>query len=257
MPKNFQPFEIIKPSNNLLGDRPFVFVVDHASNHVPSALDALGLDSELLNQHIAYDIGAKHMALRLVESLGGCAVLAKFSRLLIDPNRELWRENLIPTTSDGIEIKGNANLTEQQKQARIDELYNPFHNAVEGEVQAFLNKNIHPFVVGVHSFTPEMNGFKRPWHIGFMWNEDARLGLYMAKHFEKIDKTVGHNLPYGGDDLFHTMMTHGFAHGVPHTQIEVRQDLIASQNLAIEWADMIAGGLKYLVKNPELLDSYK
>lgn len=253
MTEMLQPYEVIGAEDNV----PLLFVVDHASAFVPKKYDNLGLPANVFATHVAIDIGAKQMAEGLVKRLGGRAVLAKFSRLLIDPNRELWRDNLVPDISDGIPIPRNANLSEIQKQERIENFYNPFHQAVDDEVQSFFAKGLRPLVVGVHSFTPEMGGEKRPWHIGFMWNKDDRLGLSLAKDFEAMGKTVGHNLPYGGDDLFHTMMSHGFKHGLPHTQIEVRQDLVGDAAGADHWAELIAAALAKYVKNPQVLGSFE
>ena len=238
-------------------DVALVFVVDHASSFVPDMYDNLGLPPEVFATHVAIDIGAKQVAEGLVARLGGRAVCAKFSRLLIDPNRELWRKNLIPDVSDGIVIAGNQNLSESEKQARIDNFYTPFHQAVDDEINKLLAKGLKPLVVGVHSFTPEMGGEKRPWHIGFMWNDDDRLGLALACAFEQQGKAVGHNLPYGGDDLFHTMMSHGFKRGLLHTQIEVRQDLIGNEDDADHWAELIADALAPFVENPALLSEFE
>jgi predicted N-formylglutamate amidohydrolase len=254
MTRQFQPCEVIGSNNSKQSGAALVFVVDHASNFIPEEYQNLGLGLDVLNSHVAIDIGAKQMAQGLVSRLGGTAVMACFSRLLIDPNRELWRENIIPDVSDGILIAGNQNLTDAEKQARLDKFYTPFHEAVEAEIKNLLDQGLRPFVIGVHSFTPEMNGKKRPWHIGFMWNGDARLGLALANKFEEQGKVVGHNLPYGGDDLFHTMMSHGFAHGLPHTQIEVRQDLIGNKKDADHWAGLIATALKPFVESPVVLD---
>ena len=62
---------------HLLGDptSPILIIVDHASNHVPEGID-LGLAPEVLEQHVAWDIGVAQVAALLREQGDCCAVLA-------------------------------------------------------------------------------------------------------------------------------------------------------------------------------------
>ncbi|EYD74570.1 hypothetical protein Rumeso_03866 [Rubellimicrobium mesophilum DSM 19309] len=67
---------------------PWVVTCDHASNAVPDWLGGdLGLPPEDMARHIAYDVGAAGLARGLARRLGSPAILARFSRLVIDPNR--------------------------------------------------------------------------------------------------------------------------------------------------------------------------
>jgi predicted N-formylglutamate amidohydrolase len=225
---------------------PLVFLCDHASNVIPDDLNSLGLNEAELARHIAWDIGAEAMTRYLVANLGGSGVLARFSRLLIDPNRELWRDDLIPRSVDSTDIPGNQGPTNQglEDEAKADRLtrfYHPYHAACDKVIEARQAKGQAPLVIGIHSFTPQYGDEVRPWEIGFMWNDDARLGGAMADYFEGLGHVVGRNKPYGGDDLFYTMMRHGRARGLYHTQIEVRQDLLGSQADTDHWAEKIAG----------------
>lgn len=247
-------FEVIYGTKPHRGPHDVVFLADHASNTVPDDMNGLGLAAKYFDQHIGYDIGAETMSRELVRLLGGAAVLACFSRLIIDPNREHWRADLVPTISDGIPIPGNQDITAEDEKARIDRFHTPYHQACEDVVGGYLQQSKRPPVVGIHSFTPHMDGFDRPWHIGFMWNDDARLGLYLAKYFEDQGFCAGHNQPYGGDDLFGTIMRHGHAHKLLHTQIEVRQDLVGTEKDALAWAGRIADALQPVLENPDMLD---
>ena len=50
---------------------------------------------------------------------------------------------------------------------------------------------------------------------------------------------TGDNEPYSGEELNATMNRHAEAHGLPYLGIEVRQDLIADEAAAEEWADLL------------------
>ncbi|MGZ6022876.1 MAG: N-formylglutamate amidohydrolase, partial [Rhizomicrobium sp.] len=78
------PFERQPPSR---ADSRLLFVCDHASNALPPAYGTLGLDPALFATHIASDIGAAEVTRTLAAEFGATAILARWSRLLIDLNR--------------------------------------------------------------------------------------------------------------------------------------------------------------------------
>jgi predicted N-formylglutamate amidohydrolase len=223
---------------NEMSDVPIVFSVEHASNHIPLHHNNLGLDEKLLDEHIAWDIGTHDLAKELSKRIGGVAVLAKFSRLLIDPNRRPEQVGFIPKVSDRSQIFGNHNLTDEDIIHRVETYYTPYHKALHQAIEGHLKKRRRPFVIGIHSFTPDMAGFQRPWHIGFMWDKDDRLAKAIIPTFEAAGKIIGHNQPYGGDEFFHTMISSGGIHGLAHTQVEIRQDLMGEKNIS-HWADLL------------------
>jgi hypothetical protein len=72
-----------------MAPRPILVLCDHAANHVPASVNGgdLGLPEAEMGRHIAYDIGARGVSVALAEMLDAPAVLTRFSRLVIDPNR--------------------------------------------------------------------------------------------------------------------------------------------------------------------------
>ena len=70
-----------------------MLLCDHASNPVPAEYGDLGLPAAEFERHIAYDIGAAAVTRGLAERFGVPAVLSRFSRLLIDPNRGARRSD--------------------------------------------------------------------------------------------------------------------------------------------------------------------
>ena len=68
---------------------PVLFLCEHAGKAVPSALGDLGISAEDLNDHIGWDIGAEGVTRHLAATFGATAVVATYSRLVIDANRPL------------------------------------------------------------------------------------------------------------------------------------------------------------------------
>ena len=74
-------------------------------------------------------MGAAAVAEHLAQVLGAPALLSRFSRLLIDPNRGLDDPTLIMQISDGLIVPGNVGLDDGEIEARIARYYEPYHRA--------------------------------------------------------------------------------------------------------------------------------
>lgn len=229
-----------------------VIVCDHGGDAVPEALNGLGLDAAIRARHIAWDIGAADVARRLSDRLAMPAVLAGYSRLVIDLNRPLDDLTSIREISDGVVIPGNRRLTAGDIEARAAEIFRPYHEAVTAALATC--PIAVPAVISIHSFTPVMKGFERPWHIGVLYNDDARIaGPLIAALNHNADVTVGDNLPYSGYDLFgNTIETHAMPQGRPNILLEIRQDLIDTHHGAAKWAGIIADALAPVLADPAL-----
>jgi predicted N-formylglutamate amidohydrolase len=243
-----------------LGDKPYrsiegdvrtglLILCDHAENTIPEPYANLGLRSEDLNRHIAYDLGAAPVAECLAELLGAPALLSRFSRLLIDPNRGLDDPTLIMQISDGLVVPGNAGLDEAAVAARVARYYAPYHQAIERAIDAGIAAGKPPAVVSVHSFTQAWKGVPRPWSVGVLWDKDPRLALPLLEGFRAIPGVVvGDNAPYTGQLKGDTLYRHGTRRGLAHALIEVRQDLILGPEGQAEWATRLAEVLRKVMR---------
>jgi predicted N-formylglutamate amidohydrolase len=236
-----EPFEIVD------GDygRGLVLIVDHASNRLPDGYGTLGLDPSDFRRHIAYDIGIGEVARRIASRLRAPAVLCGFSRLLIDPNRGEDDPTLIRQLSDNTIIEGNYPLDAAERERRLDAWYRPYHRAIAGAIaEAESRSGMPPFLVSLHSFTPQMQGRSRPWHVSLLWDLDDRAARPL---FEVLrgDKAlcVGDNEPYDGALAGDTLSVHATSAGLAHVLIEIRQDLIADEKGQAEWAERLAPAL--------------
>lgn len=208
-------------------DMPILLVCDHAACQFPLALGDMGLDPFARRCHLAIDIGAGPLTEYLADRLGVTAVLAQYSRLVVDCNRELMDPSAFLEYGDGILVPGNRNLTQDDKDARAAAIYWPYHNAINTQVQRFLAAGVRPAFIAVHSFTPVLNGTARPWEIGILWDKDQSLRDFFIEDFRAAGFNVGDNEPYSGKaPADYTVDNHAEAPELPHLGIEIRQDLI-------------------------------
>lgn len=226
----------------------FVFTCDHASNFLPGEYGTLGLPEAELSRHIAWDPGALPVARRLAEALDATLVETRISRLVIDCNRPLDAANLICETSEGTVIPGNAGLTAEQRQGRIDLAWHPFHDAVDQVVEARLAAGRPTCLISVHSFTPVYFGKHRPWHVGIIHDEDARLAAPLIAGLKAHPElTVGVNEPYSpADSVYFTLERHARPRGLPCAMIEIRNDEIADEAGQARWAKLLVETLRAL-----------
>jgi predicted N-formylglutamate amidohydrolase len=236
------------------GQAPVLLTCDHASRRVPRSLDNLGLADELLARHIGWDIGAAEVTRCLAPLLDAPAILAGYSRLVIDCNRRPEDSTLIPHESDGVAIPGNANLSANERRARRDAIFDPYHGAIAAWIAARRARGTAPAVISIHSFTPVMKGIARPWHVGVLWDEQGRIALpLLAALRAEPGLVVGDNEPYSArEPVGYTQRHHAFEAGLPHVAIELRQDLVADAEGATSWAERLARVLKPILARDEL-----
>lgn len=233
---------------------------DHAENRVPSGVD-LGVSEREMRRHIAWDPGARHAAERLMERLDACGVFSGYSRLVIDINRPIGDPTSIPEVSDGTLVPGNRGIGPDEVERRAAALWRPYHAAVAAELERLEARDgagdpgCAAAIVSVHTFTPTMHGFRRPWQVGILWDDDERMPLPMLAHLlRRGDVCVGDNQPYTGRGMTgHTADVHGTVPGRPHLLVELRQDLVGgSEADAHRWADLLAEPLARILADPGL-----
>lgn len=214
-----------------------LLIADHASNFVPPDIN-LGITPDLLEQHIAVDIGVKPLAENLCVRLGCPAVLGGISRLVIDYNRELHAPGLIPEASDGEIIAGNVALNAEGRESRIADWWRPYHAQISEKIEAIRPK----ILISLHSFTPQLSSRheERPWQIGVLYNADERAARVAIPLLEAGGIVTGDNLPYSGKALNATMNTHGEGNGIAYLGLEVRQDLIGDAKGVARWSEILA-----------------
>ena len=230
-----------------------LILCDHASNEVPPDLQALGLPEIEFQRHIAYDIGAAAVTRALARHLGAPAILTRFSRLIIDPNRGRDDPTLVMRLSDGAVVPGNARVDGAEIERRIRRFYDPYDAAIRAAIDRALRAGHPPCIVAVHSFTPIWRGWPRPWQAGILWDSDDRFAKPLIDGLRAEEGlVVGDNEPYDGALAGDTVDRHATARGLANALIEIRQDLIASEDGAAEWAARFARLLGPLLSAADL-----
>jgi predicted N-formylglutamate amidohydrolase len=214
--------------------RDVLLLCDHASNHVPEDVD-LGIALELLDLHIAVDIGAGPVTRALAARLDVPAILGGVSRLVLDLHREPEHPNLIPKHSDGYAIPGNVENHFEERFARV---HVPYHATIEAHIAA----RRPDLILSIHSFTPqlEQGGTPRPWEVGILYNEDERAARLAINWLRGQGFVTGDNEPYSGKLLNATLNRHAEAADIPSIAIEIRNDLIRDEAGVQRWTDILA-----------------
>jgi predicted N-formylglutamate amidohydrolase len=215
----------------------YIIVCDHASNAIPPEYENLGVDPVQLKRHIAYDIGAEALTRALAKEMAAPAVLSRFSRLLIDPNRGDDDPTLVMKLSDGAIVPGNAKVDDAEVAKRIARFSGPYHAAIDRVIDRSLAAGVSPILFSIHSFTPVFHDGPRPWHCSVLWEKDERLARPLLEAFRaEPDIVTGENEPYAGALPGDSMTRHGFDRGLPHAIVEVRQDLLDDEAGVSAWA---------------------
>jgi predicted N-formylglutamate amidohydrolase len=216
-----------------------LFLCDHASNALPQRYGTLGIAPDQLERHIAYDSGAAALTRALAARFGAPALLTRFSRLLIDPNRGADDPTLVMRLSDGAIIPGNAQVGPQEIEERRRLFWRPYRDAVRARLDAMLAAGPVPAIISLHSFTPHWKGVPRPWEAAVLWDADPRLPAPLLTGLRGLGVATGDNEPYDGALEGDTLFEHGAARGLPHALIELRQDLIAKPEGVAHWAAVL------------------
>ncbi len=228
------------------GKSDFFIMVDHAGRLIPRGLASLGLPASELERHIAWDIGALAVARQMSEALDATLVAQNFSRLVIDCNRDPAVPSSIPRTSESIEIPGNLELSEADRLRRRAEIFDPYHARVKALLDQRTAAGRRTILVAQHTMTDVYLGVRRPMHAAILYNRDRRFaGLVLESLRREPGLIVADNEPYFVSDATdYSIPRHGEARGLPHVEIEIRQDLVVGAAGQAEWAGRITRALR-------------
>jgi predicted N-formylglutamate amidohydrolase len=188
----------------------------------------------------------------LARLLAAPALLTRFSRLVIDPNRGRDDPTLVMRLSDGAVVPGNARVDAAEVARRVARFYDPYDDAIAAAISRAMAASAPPVLVCVHSFTPSWRGAPRPWHVGILWDADDRFARPLLDGLAaEPGLVVGDNEPYDGALAGDTVDRHATRLGLTNALIEIRQDLIAEPTGQKAWAERFARLLRPLLADPE------
>jgi predicted N-formylglutamate amidohydrolase len=224
----------------ILGAPPpgsLLFTCEHASNRVPRPWRLRPTDRALLATHWGYDLGARALTIELARLARGTAALSRFSRLLIDPNRA-------PDDPSAVLLHCDDGAPTFNRAADHAERVRRFHVPFHDRLDRLIAKRKPRFLCSIHSFTPVFRAQRRPMQAGVLFDQHDDLADRLLHALRAKGLAAEANEPYSGKaGLIYSANRHGTRHDVPYLEIEVRQDLLASDRQARDVARTVWGAL--------------
>lgn len=224
------------------GRSPILLTCDHSGRAIPRRLARLGLSEAVLDSHVAWDLGVAELGRKLAALLDAFLIVHGYSRLVIDANRPPGAPDSIATISERTRVAANEALSSREVRRRVDEIFEPYHRRIRDELDDRAARSSPCILVALHTFTPIYLGEARPWHAGVLYGRDVRLARLVLEALRRNEAlVVGDNEPYSvSDDTDYTIVVHGEQRGIPHVELEVRQDLLTRESDVDLWAERIA-----------------
>ncbi|MBC7773424.1 MAG: N-formylglutamate amidohydrolase [Pyrinomonadaceae bacterium] len=170
---------------------------EHATNRVPARFAPLFHEHQtLLSSHRGYDPGALMLARFMQRSLKSPLLASTVSRLLIENNRSLHHRNLFSLVT--------RELDDHERDRIIRQYYTPHRSAVVDRAAAMMREGRTVLHVGVHSFTPVLNGEVRRADIGLLFDPRRRLEASICRTWQaRLEASlpgmvIRRNYPYKG-----------------------------------------------------------
>ena len=179
---------------------------------------------------------------QLSKNLDAVLVASKVSRLVYDCNRRHQpRLTRCLPRSELIDVPGNMDLAQSERDARVETFYRPFQSALSRTMLQIAN----PIIVTVHSFTPIYHGQERSVEIGILHDSDTRLADAMLQTaLRPTAYCSAQRALRARARRDHTLQEHAIGGGHLNVMLEIRNDLIqirAQQDaMAVLIADWIA-----------------
>lgn len=230
-----EAYEVLVEGN---GHSPIVLCCEHASNALHQDW---GEDAWMESTHWAWDPGAAWMTRQLAARWGARAVLARFSRLLIDANRPLYSSTLFRDEADDRPVALNAALPDAARLERIRRWWNPYHHALD-EVCAAAPARV---LLSIHSFTRDYADHPpREVEIGVLFENDEALAHRILDQLAPTHRDVRPNEPYSGKGgMMYSCYTHARDHGLHAVELEFRQDLLADPVARMSILDAVVAAI--------------
>jgi predicted N-formylglutamate amidohydrolase len=200
---------------------PILVSCEHAAEALPKRWRWPEEDGWLAGSHWAFDLGAAELARALADAMGAEALLARFSRLLIDPNRPPGAPTLIREEAEGRAIALNRALDQEERTERM-RYWSAYHDAF-ADAAARTRASV---LFAIHTFTPDYPGERREHiEVGVLFDADEALGMRLARHLALAGLLVRLNEPYSGKEgLIYAADRHARATERQAVEIELRQD---------------------------------
>ena len=224
----------------------FIISCEHGGNTVPADYAPLFLGHEaLLQTHRGWDLGALVLARQLAAAVDAPLFAATTTRLLIDLNRSIGHRQLYSEATRGLSPALRHGIAAMH--------YQPYRDAVEGEVARLIAAGQRVVHIASHSFTPQLNSVVRRADVGWLYDPrragEGAFALQWLTAFGRLrpDLTLRRNYPYQGkgDGLTTLLRKRHPAHQYLGMELEVNQHFVIAGGAA--WTALCAGVTRALV----------
>ena len=208
---------------------------EHASNRLPASFKK-AVPAEILKTHRAYDIGACAVFRKLIRfAKPEFHCEGKFSRLFVDLNRTITNKSAFSEYHEA--LKASDKSAAEKAKAQATTYWKEYRDAIEKFVESALKSKTRtaksePSVVhlGIHSFTPELNGKVRNADIGILYDparpQERAYAQVIKAEIKRLypSMKVRFNYPYkGSSDGLTTTLRKKFGPRYVGIEIEINQ----------------------------------
>lgn len=238
--KTHDTAEVLNPSSLY----PVVMTIEHASPNTPSDID-LGVEPDESTLPYFYDVGIPKVARHLANDIGATTIFGRYTRLVIDLNRSIGRDDLIAENEYwGIPIPGNTGLTQKDKDYRLNKYYTDYHKTISAHIQRLRDNNIEPLYFSLHSYPRHERTMDEPypWDFACLYNEDNRMAKIFMDHISENypDVVIGDNEPYSLKEYqTGSAIEHGQNNNLPYLLIEISIDKMQTPEDIAFWSKLI------------------
>lgn len=172
-----------------------ILTCEHAHNKLPGKFKSLFPESQV-HSHEGWDIGALALSKKISNALKTSFFYGKVSRLIVDLNRSMTAPDLFS--------KPIKRLKSDVKETLLQKYYYPYREDVVDLIDLLVLEKVQVFHIGVHTFTPKLEGKKRDCDIGLLFDPDRVVEKNFCKELKEIllelDPTlkIRFNYPYKG-----------------------------------------------------------
>ncbi len=170
---------------------------EHAGNRVPPKYRGLFRRSAaVLNSHRGWDPGAYELARAISIACRAPLPANMVSRLLVECNRSIGNPELFSAFTRDLDTAEHLRL--------LATIYHPHRLAVDLAVRRALRRNARVLHIGVHTFTPVLNGRRRTADVGLLYDPRRDFETEVADKLAKCLRAampklrVRRNYPYRG-----------------------------------------------------------
>lgn len=210
-----------------LGGWTVLVTAEHGGNDVPPEYRELFRGrEEALASHRGWDPGTLGLARELAKELGATPITSTVSRLLVDLNRSAHNPRVFSEVT--------RSLPRGERVSLLERFHRPYWDRVVAAASKGVGKRGGLLHLGVHSFTPQLNGQTRKPDLALLYDPARPLELELATLWAHAlsealpDRVVRRNNPYrGAADGLTSALRHRFG-GARYLgiEIEVNQRLL-------------------------------